>query len=221
MRGNSIIGIVGILFTLYLMQGFLYPSGSIISQSILLILLIIGLVCFIGALLQKQLPLPVAIFALFYVLLAFTFIISPKVVFGWKYEAIGAVNTFGQFKNISVFSLLFFLGYYITLKYNVTWKTISSVGIMFLLSSIIMFFYTKANLILEYKRENITNNGAYLLVSIIPFIPIFFQEVRNKIWRILLLAAIVIIIILGSKRGAIACMMSCGVFSAYYYMKRT
>lgn len=66
LKNINLVLLIGILFSIYMMQGFLYPSGSIISQGILLVILAIGGMCFIGTLLHKNIPAPAIVFTLFF-----------------------------------------------------------------------------------------------------------------------------------------------------------
>lgn len=203
------------------MQGFLYTSGSIISQGILLVILAVGCMCFIFTLLHKNIPVSAVMFALFFLMLSLTYVVSPKIQYGWKYEAIGVVSTFGQFKNASAFSLLFFIGYYSGVRQNVSRKTISAVFFMLLVTAVIMFFHSKGRLLLELNREAVTVNAAYKFVVLIPFLPLVMSYLKNGYVRMGIIVAMISLIIMGSKRGAILCMLASSVFILYYYLRHT
>ncbi len=202
------------------MQGFLYPGGSIISQGLLLLILMIGAVCFIKAIRHKKIPAPAIVFACFFLLLLLTYVISPKVQYGRSYEAIGAYRTLGQFKVACFFSFMYFVGYYSEIKRSASSRVLSFVFLMFLVSFSIMFFYTRDTLMLKYDRD-VTVNAAYQLVVLIPYLPIAFSYIKNNFLRIGIVLLMASLIILGSKRGAIVCMLMGIAFSLLYYMKHT
>ena len=65
MNSNTSINILTIaivLFVFYLLQGIVYPSGSIISQGVLLLFLMIGFGCLLRTMLQNHNPLGIQIF---------------------------------------------------------------------------------------------------------------------------------------------------------------
>lgn len=221
LKNINLVLLIGILFPIYMMQGFLYPSGSIISQGILLVILAIGGMCFIGTLLHKNIPAPAIVFTLFFLMLLLTYVASPKIQYGWKHEAIGAVATFGQFKNACAFSLLFFIGYYTEIRQNVNQKIITTVFVILLVVAVIMFFHSKSRLLLELDREGVTVNAAYKFVVLIPFLPLVMNCLKNKYVRIGIVASMMSLIIMGSKRGAILCMLASSVFILYYYLHHT
>lgn len=224
MKNINIVLFTGGLLTVYMMQGVLYPSGTIISQSILFLILAIGSMCFFRSVLDRNIPTAVAVFAFFILMLTLTYLVSPKIQYGWKYEAIGAVNTFGQFKNTCSFSLLFFIGYYSGMRQNVNWKIISAVFSMLLTVAVIMFFDNKQELMMELtrkgitNREGVTNNAAYGFVVLIPFLPIVMSHIKKKYLIIGVVVFMASLIIMGSKRGAILSMIVSTVFSVFYYL---
>lgn len=220
-KNQNITFLLGCVYLLYGMQGILYAGGSLISQSLILILLLLGFFSLFGTISMKNKPLPVIMLALFYLMLSLTYIFSPKEVFGWRYEAVGLINTYSQFRNICVFSLFFYLGYYTTLKYKTTWKSISYLGMLFLIFAVIRFFYSEAVLIQEKNRDNVVNNAAYIFVSIIPYVPIVFQQIRRKWLGIFFVIPIVFFIIMGVKRGAIVCMIASIILSFFLHLKKT
>lgn len=218
---KNIVFLVGVLLSLYFAQGLLYPSGSIISQSILLIVLSLGLYSFIKTLFLKMNSGAVWLLVLFYLMVALTFIISPKTVVGTKYEAIGVVNTMGQFKGVCTGLLPFFVGYYASVKKDITDKILHAIGGVYFIVAVATFFFMGEQLMLEQNRDNVVNSAAYRLVAFIPFIPIFFKSNKFKLINLAIAAISVILIILGSKRGAIVCMVVSLVFSVLYYMYNT
>lgn len=211
--------IAGVVLSLYLSQGLLYPSGSIISQGLLLFLLLIGVCHFVRTLLYQGNALPIVVYLCFYLLIAFTFIVSPKVVYGWRYEAIGKVQTWGQFKDTCVFVLLFFIGYYAALRKGISDKNLFTIGCLYFLVSISTFFYLRNQLLMVSTTENVVNNAAYRLIAFIPFLPICIKFTKSKFLCTIIIVMLTALVIMGAKRGAIVCLVLSFLFSGLYYIR--
>lgn len=203
-----------VLFFLYYLQGVLYPTGSFLSQSVLLLYLLIGFVSLAGVVLYKKNPGVVSILVVFYLLLSLSFLASPPTVVGTKYEAIGLVNTFDQFKGISFCILSFFISYYLSVKRGASENNIVFVFWIFFLLSIIRFFYS---IELNSDREFFTNNSGYFLVSVLPFLPFVLR--KNRILGFVSVALLSYFVILSSKRGAIVCLVLGLLVLFYFYYK--
>lgn len=213
-RKNYLLNISVVLFLVYFLQGIAYPSGSLISQTILLLYVCIGAVCFVKTCLNKRTPLAVKTLILFYIFLTLSFIISPKVVIGTKYEAIGNIPTFYQFKDISLCLLSFFVPYSIITKNGISINNILFIFFTFLFLSLIRYVYSINT---HYDTLSFTNNSGYLLVSIIPFLPFVIK--KNKIIGILSIITITYLTILSSKRGAIVCLIISLAILIFLYFK--
>ena len=214
-RTVNFLTIAILLFVIYFLQGFLYPTGSIISQFSILLFLIIGFFSFIKTLLRLNNPFFVKVFIAFYIILLLTFLLSPKTVIGTKNEAIGLVSTFGQFKEISAFVLSFFIAYIFVSKNNINSTYIYWTGIVFFVLSVIRYFFSK-DLLLE-DREMFTNNAGYFLVAIIPYIPFLIE--KKKSIGVIISVLVTGLIIASAKRGAIVCLIASILFMLLYYLK--
>lgn len=210
--------LVGLLIILYFLQGLLYTSGGFLSRSILLIILVCGAWAFVMTALRRQNPTFVVLLILFLLMLAITYVLSPKYVIGTRYEAIGRISTTSQFKNACTFILSFFIGYYISLSKRSNLYNLGLIGIFYLIASIFIFYYFRTMTLLQSEREDIVNNTAYNFVSVIPFIPIFFMTFKRKIWGIASVVLIIIMVMFGAKRGAIACTVISLAFALVYYL---
>lgn len=210
----NIINIAAILFFCYYLQGIVYASGSFLSQFIVLIYLLLGLICFFKALVCRDNSKVVNTVIIFYILLSLSFIISPKTVIGTKYEAIGIVSTFDQFKGISLCILSFFISYYTTLKNDISEKNIVFLFFVFFAISIVRYLYSIA---VHDNSDSFTNNSGYWMVSIIPFIP--FLIAKNKLLGFSIVLSITYLTILSSKRGAIVCLIIALMIMLVYYFK--
>lgn len=205
------------LLILYYLQGLLYPAGSIISQGVLLVYILIGLAYLCRFSIKSKMPVPVKIWILFCFLQIATFLLSPKTVIGNKYEAIGAVSTFVQFKGILTFSLSLFIGLQIgksRVNYN---KILSVIGIILFIIAIYRYFYGAIQFKLAYGKEMTRNNGSYAFILSLPFLIIMFQ--RFKWISVALFFISVGFVISAAKRGAIVCLAATVLIIGYWYLK--
>lgn len=204
------------LFTVYYLQGALYPSGSIVSQGILLIYLLFGFFCFVKTFGNRVTPRCIMIWSVFFLIHGLCFLISPKEVVGMKNEAIGRVATFNQFKEIATFMLTLFIGYYYSYKNKTSEKYILWFGIIFFLSSVVQYYYSLSQLMIKYGEET-TNNAGYTMLTVVPYLPIVFK--RKRILGIIMAVVIVAFIMWSAKRGALICLAGSAIFSLFYYLK--
>lgn len=204
------------LFTVYYLQGALYPSGSIVSQGILLIYLLFGFFCFVKTFGNRVTPRCIMIWSVFFLIHGLCFLISPKEVVGMKNEAIGRVATFNQFKEIATFMLTLFIGYYYSYKNKTSEKYILWFVIIFFLSSVVQYYYSLSQLMIKYGEET-TNNAGYTMLTVVPYLPIVFK--RKRILGIIMAVVIVALIMWSAKRGALICLAGSAIFSLFYYLK--
>lgn len=205
-----------VLFTVYYLQGALYPSGSIVSQGILLIYLLFGIYCFVKAFSNRATPSCVMIWSAFFLMQGLCFLISPKEVVGMKSEAIGRVATFNQFKEIATFMLTLLIGYYYSYRNKTSEKYIFWFGIIFFLSSIVQYYYSHSQLMMKYGEET-TNNAGYTMLTVVPYLPIVFK--RKRILGIIMAVVIVAFVMWSAKRGALMCLAGAALFALFYYLK--
>lgn len=204
-----------ILYVIYYLQGIIYATGSIISQTSILFFIIFGIFYFFKTILLKNNPAIIWIWIIFFIIQSLSFTLSQKEI---SSSMIGNISTFLQFKGIAAFSLSLFIGYYSAYKYNsFSDKQLFIIGLIFFILSITRFYYDKSLLLERYEREGITNNAAYFIVSSLTFLPIIIN--RHKIIGIIILFISTIILLIGLKRGAIACFTASIIFILYYYKK--
>lgn len=208
--------ILVVLFTVYYLQGALYPSGSIVSQGILLIYLLFGIYCFVKAFSNRATPSCVMIWSAFFLMQGLCFLISPKEVVGMKNEAIGRVATFNQFKEIATFMLTLLIGYYYSYRNKTSEKYIFWFGIIFFLSSIVQYYCSLSQLMMKYGEET-TNNAGYTMLTVVPYLPIVFK--RKRILGIIMAVVIVAFVMWSAKRGALMCLAGAALFALFYYLK--
>ena len=203
------------IYVIYLLQGIVYPSGSIISQGLLLLFLIIGFISFVNTAFRGDNPRIVTMFIVFYAMIVLWYILSPKTVYGTVNEAIGEVSTLGQFKSASVVFFSFFIAYRYVKNTPEDRTSITIIAIIFYALALLRYFYSKSELLEE--RESFTNNAGYYFVALLPFIPVVFK--RHRVLGVLMMLISLLTILASAKRGAILCLIVVAIFSLFYYLK--
>lgn len=186
-----ILYILFLLLALYNAQGWLYKSGSIISQGALFSVLIISFFYFVKTLLQKKKK------NLFYMMWTLLFLLN---VVGMVFTgSFSNPSHFSMFKNIALVSLSFYPFYFFSTNKIVKGKDFLFFLFIMLPITIGAYSTLKGNLLLEQGRENVVNNIAYSFVGLTPFLFLF----KNRKWvSYLILLLICYFVIMGSKRGA-------------------
>ncbi len=209
-------GILVLLILLYFLQGILYPSGSFVSQTLIALWLLLGIVCYGRVALCRDNLAMVNWLVIFYAIQSITFIVSPKVVNGVDYEAIGEVGTIAQFKEVSAFVLSFMVMYLVARRSGgFDEKGVRYICYAFLLLSVFRFFYVQELLQVEKMQERVTNNVSYFFVGLLPYFPYLLK--RNKYLGGVLLSMVIGIVMYSAKRGAIVAMLVMLAFSVIYY----
>lgn len=193
------------LWGLYYLQGFLYPQGMI-NQFIQLLMILMGLRSFCQCLLMPKRPglINASLLVIMMYMVYGTLIILFGDGIGWTTDSTYLKNSLN-----SLLPILFFFTQ--TLCGNLSEKRIISYTIVMLFVVIIFYSYFGQRLVLEHDRDENTNNIGYMFVGLIPLIYFFY---RKPMHQYLLLAAMMLYIFMGMKRGAIAI----GVASAIIFL---
>lgn len=208
------------LYIIYSLQGILYGSGTMVTQALLFVFLLIGFVGFFRTtFLQSSNPKFVLALSVFFLLLTVTFLIGPKTVYGVTFEGMGMASTFGQYKSICFVILSFFLVYYYTKKRPMSEKTILILGIVLIGVAVMRYFYSIQMLQIERGRDEMQNNAAYNIIAVIPFMPFLFR--KYKILTTVLSVFLISLIINAAKRGAIVCLIVSVFLGLLYYMRHS
>lgn len=192
---------------LYFSQGILYESGSIISQSLLLAILLINVVFFIKVILQKNKNSFIWLWTILYLLIVLGYLFCGDY---------GKPLFVSQLKAISIFMLSFYPFFYWS-KIGVFNEKIIKKMIWFLLPLFIFaFFLSETALQTEKGRETVVNNSAYYFVSLMPFL----YFLKNKNWSFILLIACILFLIMGAKRGALLAGSASSLLFIFFYLKQ-
>lgn len=201
---------------IYYCQGILYPTGSIISQILIFVFIAIAFIAYFKVFGKRNLPAFINIWTVFCAIQIITYLISPKTVYGTRYEAIGEVSTTSQMKDIFSYCLSFYIGLNIGLKRFISEKTIARIGMVILGIAVVRYMFDEALTMALFKIRK-TNNSAYLFVTVIPFLPSMFKVYRKI--SILSIFVILAFTIGGAKRGAIVCTLASFIYYGYWYLK--
>ncbi len=204
------------IFAVYYLQGTLYESGSIISQGLAGMLVLIGGICAVRCA-WRWLSLPAFMrwTLVFLVMLTITYIISPKEVyasvFGYN------LSTFGQFKAAAIFSLMAFVGYTIGSgsRQTVTQGQLRTALIILAAICVVSYIRNSIAAQLLFKREEVTNNAAYEFLYLLPLNTMVLK--RQRMLAIAMLAVVLVFVLAGVKRGAIVCLALMLVYMLIWY----
>lgn len=204
-------------WVLYYLQGILYPEGGMISLALLGANLLVSIDCAIKVLRWNDNPkyfrgfnlliLMFTIYGLYHIL------IHPSTV---KYAISGkTMQSYIYIKSIYLSLLPIYAFYYYSRTGYLTQTRLQRWGIVFLVSVLLSYFRMQQEALQALaekgsSREEITNNSGYLFLSCIPLLVLY----RSKpLLQYAALAFVMVFIVIGMKRGAIAIGL---VVSAYF-----
>ena len=201
-----------LLWCLYSLQGTLYTGGSIISQGILAILLLISLYYTVYANVNYQLPpymKMLNVMLVMFTIYGVALIISGEEL-SIKEECAGVVSNKDYLKNIYMSLLPIYAFYVFTKTGQLTGLIIKRWILVFLSVAVLCFFRNNAEAIARAEeimslQEEFTNNSGYLFLAIIPLLLLF----KKPFVQYILFLVCGIFIIAAMKRGAILIFALC------------
>jgi hypothetical protein len=212
MRLDHILrNVLMLLFVIYFAQDWLYVSGSVISKSSLVIIILISVFYFIKTLLLSEIHTALyRIWSAFILLNIYGFFTNLDISDG---------HTIDLFKGVLACMLPFYPFYYFAKKDQLNSGHFIKFFLIMLPVIIFQYFHNKSNFQIENEalEQEVVNNVAYSFVSLLPFV---FLIKRHKIISGVFMALIMMFIIQGAKRGAlIAGFMGLAIF--FYYQLKT
>ena len=188
-----------LLWTVYELQGTLYAHGNIISVSALFIIIIMSLYLFFYSNIHYKLPTPLKILSI--LIIVWTVYGLEPILFGTGQTAF-FVQPFSYLKGIFVSLLPIYAFYYFSKKGFLTEDILRWLFMLFLILAVFNFYDYKETVLasVEGDTEEVTNNAGYVVVSLLPLLPIFW---RRPLWQYALLGICLFFVLLGMKRGAI------------------
>ena len=203
-------------FIVYFAQGTFYANGSIISQTMLIVFLLISVYCGIRVLEERGKP--------FFIWALYLFLGMYLIGTVWVYAGdlssarSGTSNPLDILKSILIALTPFFAGYYFSKKGQLGEKAILIFFLFLIIDSIFGFYFNNEKVLSRYStvREEITNNGAYNFVGLLLFIPLLSKRIY---WGYAGMGVLFYYIMIGAKRGAIIIGFLLLILNTFYLLK--
>lgn len=212
------------LWCLYRLQGSLYPSGSIVSKILLLILMMWSLYIFFKVNMKgRQIPhyfRAVNAFLLVTTLYGVMLIISGQELYITEYINIKTSNL-DYLKHIYMSLLPVFVFYYYSIRGNVTMLNILIYIVILLLINLIGFFdeRNQAMMLAIQNGRNVdgfTLNVGYKFLALFPLILLYN---RKPILQYVLMIITLFLVVICMKRGAILIAAVCFIYFIYSMLR--
>jgi len=192
---------------MYYSQGALFESGTLFTQTVLLLILGISSVFFVKVLLLSKIPPLVKAWTALVLINVLSFLFTG--------EFLSNKQHINYLKAILLVLLPFYPFYYLALKGHLKTKHFTVFFLLMLPISIMQFNLENVEMLITSKSGDVVNNSAYLFVGLIPFVFLL----KKRIYAILSLAIISYFIILSAKRGALVVGVLGLVMYAYYQIR--
>ena len=211
------------LWCLYYLQGTLYPSGGIISQSVLLVIQMLSIYYTFISFVKYNPPTFLKAVAVFLGMFVVYFLIShldPTPIYT-DFTMEKQVTAFGPLKGVSMSLLPIYAYYHFGRKGLLTRQNIPQYLFCFLVLTTIVFTREQnINISLAMsvgsKQEEFTNNVAYEFLQLFPLL-VFLN--KKPMIQYMALIYIMSFILLGMKRGAILIGIICTLYFIYQSCK--
>ena len=197
-----------IVWVLYYLQGIAYPEGGMISIGLLAINLLVSMVCAVKVMRMpgkpvyfKGLNILVGLFTIY----GLAYIAFNPVSIYYQQPGI-SVKSYNYLKSIYLSLLPIYPFYYYTKKGYLSEERLKLFGGVFLLSIVLSYFNEQQKALeklieIGSHAEETTNNAGYLFLSFIPLLTLY----RKKpLLQFAALSLVMVFIVMGMKRGAIA-----------------
>lgn len=196
-----------LLWALFNLKGFLYPDGSIINQTILLIIMLLSLVEFVKnfqskiyrqSIFFKGLNAVMIMYTVYGLVLFVTDGTTVKSLYGDMYSSISFIQ------GAWIVLMPIYVIYIYTRQGYLKLETLQKWMALFLLVGIAQYFTLQKQIfqaLLERGagRDEFTNGAGYILLSLIPGMLVF----KRKLLTYIGIAVCVVFVIMAMKRGAI------------------
>ncbi len=199
--GKLICNIYIFLWCLYGLRGTLYPTGSILARFLLVVLLLFSLYCVIVA--TSQIKMPSLLKMVLCLIIVFSVYGFVNILYGNGAE--NKVPSYYYLRGIYCSFLPLIVFYMFSKQGSLTENMLQKWLFVFLMIGITQFYRTqRLNLEALAERESnmeeATNNAGYIMLSIIPLIPLFH---KRPLMQYSILSVCMVYVLLGMKRGAI------------------
>ena len=199
------------LWCVYNLQGVLYPTGSFVSRLMLGMALSMWAYYFFLLLVHYRLPKVLKILS--FLLLVWTIYGLIIIMFG---NGVRWLPEYYYLKKIYISLLPVLVFYYVSKEGYLSESLLKKWTVIFVIVAIASFNSNSNARVAEdvLNREEFTNNAAYVVLSIMPLVPLFYKK---PIIQYVLLGVVMLYVLLGMKRGAILC----GALSSVWFLFRS
>lgn len=208
-----------LLWCIYYLQGIVYASGSIVSQSVLLILLLISLYNFFVVLIKYKLPIYLK--GLNILLFLFSIYGVALLLSGQKIliqESFAVSSNHEYLKAILISLLPVYSAFLYTKQGYLTAKSLKYWMPLWFITAIISYYsYQQSALSLLVSRDETTNNVAYRFVALMPIVVLLY---KRPVSMFISLLVCFLFVLMGMKRGAILIAVI-NLLIVVYYMYST
>lgn len=201
-----------LIWVLYYLQGIAYPEGGIISLALLVVNLLISASCTFKVMQWRNKPIYfkglnilILLFTIYGFILVF---MSPSTLY---YPLSGmSMKSYNYIKSIYLSLLPIYPFYYYTKKGFLTAERLRIWGVIFIASVTLSYIRTQREALEALINvDETTNNSCYLFLSCFPLLVLY----RKKpLIQFACLAFVIVFIVMGMKRGAIAIGLVCAVY---------
>ena len=191
-----------LLWCVYYLQGTIYASGSLLSQSILLILLLISLCNYLKVVTTYKLPLyfrGLNTLLLMFILYGIVLLLSGQKII--IQETFTVSSNHEYLKSVLISLLPIFSAFLYTKQGLLTPKMMRLwIPIWILIALLSYYSYQQLALSILVTRDEITNNVAYRFVALMPILILLYKK---PIFMFCAILFCLLFILMGMKRGAI------------------
>lgn len=207
-KDSLVIEVLLFCLIIYFSQGVVFPTGTLISQIALLLILSLS-----SYFLLKVIGLGIKQKSFVWGWLCLIFINVIGYLFIYTFNIIDG-SYLNSLKSILICTLPFYPFYYFSRKGRLLNSHFIRFFFVMLILSILHFFHEK-EMILSARisdREDVVNNAGYYFVMLLPYVFLF----KKKILSYLSLFIIILFTIMSAKRGAIITALSGSIIFIYY-----
>lgn len=207
-----------VILPLYITQGLFFEQGSIYSQGMVLLWLLIDVYYTFYFFYHHDKSSVATSLLFFWLAILLSWLISPQTV---HTKGTYTLQTWGDMKNITLVILTYFPFRHWIKRNILSEKQLRLFALLMIISSVTAYFLNKK--IITYGATDLlevaeaTNNMGYYFVMVIPFLAL----IKNQKFSVVLLFFMVYFTLSSAKRGAIVCMVPSVVAYFYYTIKRS
>lgn len=192
---KKIVHIYLALWCIYNLQGILYTSGAMLSQILFAVLIAWSMCYFIIANNNYKLPKVMKVLTtlvIIWTVYGVITLLSDRII-SW-------IPSYNYLKNIYMALLPIYAFFVFTKRGQLTAKNLSVWLYVFLVICIARYYLTQQEWLDKTWRDEVTNNSGYLMLSLLPLLPLLR---RKPVIQYAIFALLMYFVLHGFKRGAI------------------